>query len=394
MSHPSPAQSPQEQLTVLMALAYRASAEPELWVTLLERLGVLFRANFTNMGIITQPAQEWWFDDPTCLIREEQDVNVVFQQGLSAAALRELAERWVAVDGFSRPAFQSAIKHQRVIDRREIMADADFDLLPFCHEFALPHDYYHTLSTSAISERHDLGLFLNIHRPRRYGPFDQREVTWLEHLRPHIGQALNLHQHWRTLRQHTRSRTLALDTLDQPCLTVDSWGRVLWANRAAEAVLQAGDGLTLRGNVLWASEPAQQAALLWTLRQVATWSSGQKLRLTRRVAGPLNVTLLHVPAEEGHDQHERQILLLLNDNDTEAGPLPTARHLEQTYGLTPAESRVAVSLADGMTIEEIAEKGQVTIGTVRNQLKQVLSKTDTHRQAALVRLLLSFPRLP
>lgn len=389
MFHPPPAQSPQEQLTALMALAYQATAEPEVWATFLERLGVLFRANFTNVGLVTQPQQVWWFDDPACLVREEQDVNVVFQQGLSAAALRELAGRWVAIDGYSQPAFQIGVEQSRVLDRREITPDADFNLLPFCHEFALPHDYYHTLSTSAMSERRDLGMFVNIHRPKRYGPFDQHEATWLEQLRPHLEQALNLHQHWRALRQHTRSRTLALDTLDQPCLTVDIRGRVLWVNRAAELVLQAGDGLTVCASVLRASEPTQQAALLWALGQVSRLPSGQTLLLARRgKARPLRVTLLHVPTEERLGQDERQILLLLSDPDTER--LPTARHLEQTYGLTPAEVRVAVALAKGVSIEDIAGQGQVAVGTVRNQLKQVLSKTDTHRQAALVRL----PSLP
>lgn len=393
MLHPPPAQHPQEQLTGLLALAYQATAEPEVWVTFLERLSVLFRASFTNLGLVAQPEQVWWFDDAACLVREEQDVSVVFQHGLSAAALHELAGRRVAIDGLSRPALRSGVEPSRVLDRRELTPAAEFNLLAFCHEFALPHEYYHSLSAWAMSERRDLGLFLNIHRPKRYGPFDQSEAAWLEQLRPHLVQALNLHQHWRTLRQHTRSRTLALDTLEQHCLTVDLRGRVLWTNRAAELVLQAGDGLTVCANVLRASEPTQQEALFWALDQVARLSSGQTLLLTRPgKARPLSVTLLHVPAEERQGQDERQILLLLNDPET--GHLPPAHRLEQTYGLTPAESRVALSLAGGLTVEDIAEQGQVTIGTVRNQLKQVLSKTDTHRQAALVRLLLSLPTLP
>lgn len=393
-----PARNREEQLATLIALMYRSAAEPELWTTFLDRLGVLFRANFTNVGLVTQPTQAWWFDQPESLIQEEQDVNVVFQQGLSAEALHELASRWLVHDGFTMRAVQQLTQRglSGGYDRREVLSDAEFDRLPFCHEFALPHDYYHTLSGFLLGESRDLGLFLNIHRPRRYGPFEADETACFHALLPYLQQALRVHQHWRALRQQIRSRALALDAVDQPCLTVDVRGRVLWSNLAAEAFFNQGDGLGVRGGVVTAAEPAEQAALLTALRRCAQPGrgfqpqSGESLSLTRRrAAQPLRVTLLRVPPEDREGRAGSEVLLLLNGPERER--LPTAQHLEQLYHLTPAESRVALLLARGMTAQHIAEEGHVSVGTVRNQLKQVLSKTNTHRQSALVRLLLSLP---
>lgn len=66
----------------------------------------------------------------------------------------------------------------------------------------------------------------------------------------------------------------------------------------------------------------------------------------------------------------------------------------KSLGLTPAESRVAVSLAEGLTIREIAESTNRRVVSVRSLVQQALSRTWTSRQADLVRLVLSSSHLP
>jgi DNA-binding CsgD family transcriptional regulator len=52
-------------------------------------------------------------------------------------------------------------------------------------------------------------------------------------------------------------------------------------------------------------------------------------------------------------------------------------------GLTPAETDVALRLAEGKTAEVIAKARAVEIGTVRAQIKTILSKVGLNRQAEL-----------
>ncbi|MEP3049602.1 MAG: helix-turn-helix transcriptional regulator [Roseibium sp.] len=52
--------------------------------------------------------------------------------------------------------------------------------------------------------------------------------------------------------------------------------------------------------------------------------------------------------------------------------------------LSSAEAEVAVSLSNGLTVAQIAEAREVSIHTVRNQLKSALSKTDCSRQSQLI----------
>ncbi len=65
----------------------------------------------------------------------------------------------------------------------------------------------------------------------------------------------------------------------------------------------------------------------------------------------------------------------------------------QAFDLTPAESRVAIQLAQGHTIEQIARNNGVSMATVRTQLKSLFAKTRTNRQADLVRLVNSLPEI-
>ena len=66
----------------------------------------------------------------------------------------------------------------------------------------------------------------------------------------------------------------------------------------------------------------------------------------------------------------------------------------EAFGLTRQETNVAAALVDGLTTREIADAFGVSIETVRHHLKSIFVKTDTHRQAELVSLLVSTQRWP
>ena len=75
-------------------------------------------------------------------------------------------------------------------------------------------------------------------------------------------------------------------------------------------------------------------------------------------------------------------------SDPEREPFVPAHHLQQMYGLTPAEAAVAVALARGEGVQSVADELRIALPTVRTHLQHVFEKTDTRRQAELVRLLL------
>jgi len=61
--------------------------------------------------------------------------------------------------------------------------------------------------------------------------------------------------------------------------------------------------------------------------------------------------------------------------------------MRDSFGLTPAETRVAARLKDGLTLKEAADDLAISVNTVRNQLRAVFDKMGLNRQSELVRAL-------
>jgi len=67
---------------------------------------------------------------------------------------------------------------------------------------------------------------------------------------------------------------------------------------------------------------------------------------------------------------------------------PAAPTIAKIFGLTPSEAKLACIIARGAPPDIAARELKISRETARNQLKSVFAKTDTHRQSALVALLL------
>jgi DNA-binding CsgD family transcriptional regulator len=113
---------------------------------------------------------------------------------------------------------------------------------------------------------------------------------------------------------------------------------------------------------------------------------GRALSLPRSSgARPLAATAIPLRREPSFFG-EAGVAAVLMVDDPERALVPPAGWLERLYGLTPAEARVAVRIADGLAPREVAAELGVRYETVRTQLKCIFSKTRTSRQSALARL--------
>jgi DNA-binding CsgD family transcriptional regulator len=63
--------------------------------------------------------------------------------------------------------------------------------------------------------------------------------------------------------------------------------------------------------------------------------------------------------------------------------------LRERFNLTPAEAKLAVDLAQGDPLKDIAGRRGLALGTVRAQLAAIFEKTGVHRQPELVKLLMA-----
>jgi DNA-binding CsgD family transcriptional regulator len=97
------------------------------------------------------------------------------------------------------------------------------------------------------------------------------------------------------------------------------------------------------------------------------------------------------PSRPREWESRRDFLLLATDPEKPAAFWDDV--LRAHYSFTEAETEVVNGLLTGYSLEEIAALRKVKIGTVRDQVKSMLAKTGTGKQAEMVRLLLTLPQM-
>jgi DNA-binding CsgD family transcriptional regulator len=73
--------------------------------------------------------------------------------------------------------------------------------------------------------------------------------------------------------------------------------------------------------------------------------------------------------------------------DPESSTAPPIKALKALHGMTEAEARLTCGLLNGTRVEDYAEHAGISMNTARTHLKAIFAKTETTRQAELVRLL-------
>jgi len=189
-----------------------------------------------------------------------------------------------------------------------------------------------------------------------------------------------------------------LNVLPMGVILLDAQGEVLDVNDRAAALLRAGDGLGIEGRRLRAANHAATGALRRMITRVTmagsheTDESGNVL-LLRRPSGQhrLEMLVVAIDPNAGHLFAPSPPAAVAFVGDPERGPALQEETLRKCYELTHVEALIAIDLAHGATVGEIADRLGVQANTVRWHVKQILAKTGTRRQAELVRLLLISP---
>ncbi|WP_244507947.1 helix-turn-helix transcriptional regulator [Mesorhizobium sp. ORS 3428] len=96
--------------------------------------------------------------------------------------------------------------------------------------------------------------------------------------------------------------------------------------------------------------------------------------------------------EIGVVAHDGTCIVALLDRENRAAANPQT--LQRMFGLTSAETHLALRLAQGDAPLEIARSWRLSRTTIRSQLASLFAKTETKRQAELVALLGRISVLP
>lgn len=232
-------------------------------------------------------------------------------------------------------------------------------------------------------------FMIGVGRPRQE-PFSDLDIRKADRLLPHLRRVISLRGRLDEAGDASVFAEAALDSLASPIMRLDETGRILYENRAATMLLRRGEALNARGGLLSATQPplAEQivAAIHASVHRVNDGAMTVLIPKFRANGQPQ--VLSFSPILRGG---VTQVLVVGSQPDGISSQ--RVSDLARLFGLTPAEADLAVGLADGLTITEIASLRRVSVNTLRVQLRALLRKTGTSRQAELVSVLLRVPKL-
>ncbi|ACR31082.1 LuxR C-terminal-related transcriptional regulator [Burkholderia glumae] len=251
----------------------------------------------------------------------------------------------------------------------------------FYREWLRELDIYHVVGTLFPVGNGTLGV-LGVHRPKAARHFSTRDRHRAAFLLPHLRRAFQLSQRLSSL-QHDVALEV-LNRVDTGVLVTNQSCQVLYANAMAEYLLGSGQAIRSHAGRVRLNHGALHERLVQLIQASMSTASGRAkalgpmLRVPR--AGRLPLTLSVSPLKPSGLIKTATPLALVMLRDPEY-PTASVRYLQELFGFTPTESAIAADLAMGLSLEEIARRKGIGMGTVRSRLKRVLAKTGTNRQA-------------
>ena len=218
-------------------------------------------------------------------------------------------------------------------------------------------------------------------------------IAMVTGLLPHIRQFVRVRQALVRADARYTTVTALLETPRIGVVHLDRRGRILAVNDRARSLLRQGEWLSDQKGVLQARAPDDQYRLARLVAEALPPSGAVPVSGSMRlgcVSGlppfVVHVKPVGVPQPDYGARHVAALVLMV-----EAGRHPRLDPdvVARTLGLTPAESQVAVWLADGTPVRDIARVTGLTDGAIYWHLKQIYRKLPISRQVDLVRLVLS-----
>ena len=222
------------------------------------------------------------------------------------------------------------------------------------------------------------------------GGWTSSQIRLARELLPYIRQFASVRYTLAAVNAVGASFAALLENRGVAVIHLDQEGRIVEVNDRARDILLQGDALQDGGGLLRARERPDNDRLSDLLARALPRFGSQPVggsMAVRRVSRKAGL-VLHVHPVGDTQTHfgaaGTAVLILVTD--ALRGPDIDPHLVASTLGLTPAETRVAVALATGRSVRDIAIVTGRQENTVRFHLKEIYRKQGIGRQAELVRL--------
>jgi len=358
---------------------YAAALDLELWPDVLEQ--------FADMIGGASAALMW------------QDQITGEGSGLTARADPAMTEQFFGHYARINPLRRSADYVRRALPTWKPHIILDEDQIPkealvrteFYNDFFRVFDIHSTVSMGLALDG-VVGGTVDVLRPKRRGAFTDDDLTLCAIMHPHFIRAFKLGRKFAAARNLGETMGQILDRSPHGLFILGADGRVRHLNRLAEQMIAAADGVKMIGGRLATTSSEATRRLDALVANAATVDgerrSGGSMALSspgRRL--PLSVLVAPVRSERLSVFGVAPAVVVCV-TDLEAGVNLPEQRLRDLFGLSPAETRVALALFEGLDPRQAAERLGVSFYTVRGHLVRIFDKTGTAGQVDLARLMM------
>lgn len=235
--------------------------------------------------------------------------------------------------------------------------------------------------------------FVDLQRSATQGPLSHTELRLFREILPHFERATRISAEFDDIRGLAQGAA----QLSAGALLVDANCQVQRANAEAAAFLERDDALLrVRHREIACASPQDTQRLKQLVidccrpgTDAVSGPGGSMLVTPRndRQSEPLFLSVLPYLGTRPFDLDPVRRAIVLIHAAVPSRSEDFERQLRTIFGLTPAETKIAASLAAGLTLQQAAENSAIRINTARWYLEEVFRKTQTNRQGQLIALL-------
>jgi DNA-binding CsgD family transcriptional regulator/PAS domain-containing protein len=260
-------------------------------------------------------------------------------------------------------------------------------------------DVEYTLAVN-LDDEDGSSTMMGVFRGKASTHFTEAEAELFGELIPFVRQAIRISEHLARIDVEKARALEALDGIPFGILLATGGARVVQANATARRAIDLSDGLVLRRDVLRLHDQREESRLHDAIRKAVARAVHGRPQTCEAVAisrpsgkEPLSaiVTTLwgnHLKFGLSRlDEPLATVFLSIPEQSREA----PAELLQRLFGLTGAQARLCEQLVSGATLEQAAQRLQISIDTARVHLKRVFANVGVHRQSDLVAKVLATP---
>jgi len=360
-----------QQWDELLFACYQGGLQQPLWQDFLQQLKDLFVAQYVTLML--RPPKEG--DEGVVLNAIQPYIDTYYSY----------KAHFFAQDPFVNLPLGKALTLDDVVDMQQFKQTAYYlDYLSRTKtEYVLGLD---------LVDENGFSARLRLTRSAEQENFGDNEKEELQQLARHLTQSIVLYSRMANAQSYLETYQTALDSMAMGCILLDEKLQVVAKNKTAEAFLQDRSVLKIKNKILSVGNVREQKKF----RDLFKAMHGEMLKTQQAVVNTFRLDsassmagiglLCRVLPPSMTPDAGPNLALFIADPDKPR--LSDENLLAQLFGLTRAEARLALLLANGESLDQAAESLGVTRNTAKSHLGSTFTKIGVTRQPHLVQIIL------